>query len=134
MHLKGRELGLKCLCTSDERTREIGVGLLDALSSAKLHDFPAFNFGVLCPAAERALVWLQNMCCEPNEGVVGGPQTLAEEAALPPTEREAAQLQLAKNLEEADLKEAERLTSLMTTLHTVLATVESEAGSRALFG
>jgi len=90
------ELGLRCMQTNDERTRDIGIGLLEGLNHAQ----PRFAADDLLPFAERALDWLKN--------------TLEAEGP-----------ELVKNLETTNLKEADRVINLLTTLFQVLQHVAS---------
>jgi hypothetical protein len=90
------DLGLRCMCTADERTRDIGVQLLTVL----INDYPNIHAKELLIPAEKAFRWLEDICR--HEG-----------------------LQLARVLDSTKLKEADRLINLFNTLHEVLNTVGS---------
>ena len=122
------ELGLKCICAGDERTRDIGIGLLESLNGTR-HIYPAT---ALAPAAKRALVWLQDLFLEPNEGTMGGPASLAEEAALPGPERKKAQALLVKHLEGVRLKDAEKLGDLLRSVLEALTMVGAATDAKAV--
>jgi hypothetical protein len=51
------DLSLRCLCTRDDRCRELGIGLLEALSLAQPHLEPT----LLAASAERTYSWLKQV-------------------------------------------------------------------------
>lgn len=93
------DVGLRCMCTSDDRTREIGIGLLDSLTVSQPH-FPAHD---LAPVARKALKWLTDVCGHSEEAVAPG-----------------STFNLSKSLEVHGLKECERLSNFFLTIHHVL--------------
>ena len=118
------------------RLPEDGAELVKHLMAMKVVANDPSKYGIptecLILTAERALRWMQDLCCEPNEWRVGGPASLAEETAKTPAEREMAQRSLAKNFERAGIKEGFGLMMLMRTLLETLTAVDSEAGIAAL--
>jgi hypothetical protein len=90
------DIGLRCMCTADDRTREIGIGLLDSLSVSQPH----FKAQELAPVALGALGWLKQVCGQ--------------------TDSVDASFNLSKSLEKHGLKECERLINFLTTIHHVL--------------
>lgn len=92
------DIGLRCMCTADDRTREIGIGLLDSLSVSQPH----FKAQELAGAAQQALGWLEKVCGHVAESE-------ADE-----------KFNLSKSLETYGLKECDRLTNFLITIHHVL--------------
>ena len=90
------EIGLRCMCTDDERTREIGVGLLDSLQRRQFA-----QQAKLTEAAEAVLDWMQETCNHEGPALV-------------------------KTLMATTLHEAERVVNLLTTLMQVLIATDSE--------
>lgn len=90
------ELGLKCMCTNDERTRDIGIGLLESLNRRHF----AHSAKLTAPA-EAALDWLKQVCN--FEGA-----------------------ELVKSLMTSTLSEADRVVNLLSTLFQVLMVTDSE--------
>lgn len=132
------ELGLKCLCTKDERTRDVGVGLLEGLTAAQ----PRFPPAALQPAADAALAWLQAVCgheapaaAEGGQAAAAGlgsedegggddddaaPVPGAEGACWPWVDEAKASEALAKRLDACALKDGEKLSALLLTVHHAL--------------
>jgi len=140
------ELGLRCLCTSDERTRDVGLGLLEGLTVAQ----PRFPAASLKAAAEHALAWLQDVCghvpstttaaATPAAEVdAGGVETMdgnhggmvpGTEGERLPSEVEAKQSEaLAKRLDACGLKDGDKLEALFLAVHQVLLHVGSLEGA-----
>ena len=133
------ELGLRCLCTSDERTREIGNGLIEGLNVAQ----PRFPAASLKPAAEHALLWLRDVCGHSPSTTAAAAAMVGElmdgskcgvvpgtEGERLPKEMEAKESEsFAKRLDECGLKDRDKLEALFLTVHQVLLHVGSTEGA-----